>query len=482
MKPNVVLIMVDQMRSDCIGVSGHPIVETPYLDTMAREGYMFSNAYSAAPSCIAARASLLTGLTPASHGRVGYQDKVPWNYEYTLPGELSKSGYHTQCVGKMHVYPTRNLLGFHNVILHDGYMHYCRNNDNAYRAHWNQCDDYLNWLRKEIGSTADIIDSGLDCNSWVARPWPYEERLHPTNWVVTESIDFLRRKDPTKPFFLMMSFVRPHSPLDPPQVYYDQYINQDIPLPPVGNWVNTKDEDKNGLLMNCSEGIINPKALKRARAAYYALITHIDHQIGRFLQALSEYNELNNTIFIFSSDHGDLLGDHNLFRKSLPYNGSASIPFIVYDPGNLLGGERGAVIDKPCEIMDIMPTLLDAAGVDIPDCVEGKSLIPVIKDENHEWRDYIHGEHFRKDPMHYVTNGKEKFIWFSKSGTEQFFDLVADPMELNDLSADPKFEEKINYWRNIMIKELVGREEGYTDGKQLFAGRKSYPTLSHILK
>ncbi len=480
MKPNVVLIMVDQMRGDCLGAAGHPVVETPYLDTMVRKGYMFSNAYSAAPSCIAARASLLTGLTPASHGRVGYKDGVPWRYEHTLPGELSKAGYHTQCVGKMHVHPARSLQGFHNVILHDGYMHYSRNSEKAYSEHWNQCDDYIHWLKKELGSTADIIDSGLECNSWVARPWPYEERLHPTNWVVNESIDFLRRKDPTKPFFLMMSFVRPHSPLDPPQVYYDQYINQDIPAPPIGNWADTKDESKNGRIFNCSSGIVSERALKRARAAYYALITHIDHQIGRFLQAMGEFNELNNTIFIFSSDHGDLLGDHNMFRKSLPYNGCASIPFIVYDPGNLLGGKKGTVIDKPCEIMDIMPTLLDAAGADIPDIVEGKSLLPIIKDQNHKWREYIHGEHFRGDPMHYVTNGKEKFIWFSQSGTEQFFDLTNDPLELEDLSKIPKYSERITHWRNILIKELLGREEGYTDGKQLFAGRNSYPTLSHL--
>lgn len=483
MRPNILLLMVDQMRGDCIGATGHPVVETPHLDMMKRDGVMFENAYCAVPSCIAARASLFTGMTPVSHGRVGYEDMVPWNYEHTLPGELAKSGYHTQCVGKMHVYPERHLLGFHNVILHNGYLHYNRSTRCRSSESWNECDDYLPWLREQLGFKADVIDSGLNCNSWVARPWPYDEYLHPTNWVVHESIDFLRRRDPTKPFFLMSSFVRPHSPLDPPAVYYEQYIDEDIPDPPIGDWAKRDDRDESGLMIDCMEGIIGKRQLKRARAAYYGLITHIDHQIGRLLQALHDHDVLHNTLIVFTSDHGDLLGDHNLFRKSLPYEGSINIPLIIYDPGNMMELGRNRVISEPVELMDIMPTLLDAAGVCIPETVEGSSVLPLIRGEDRAWREYIHGEHsYGKKSNHFIVTGKEKYIWYSQTGREQYFDLENDPEELYDLAKDSRYIKQVEYWRNILIGELEGRGEGYTDGEKLIVGRPIRSCLSHIIE
>ena len=393
MKPNIVLIMVDQMRGDCLGVNGNEFIETPNLDMMATEGYNFENAYTAVPSCIASRAAILTGMSQKSHGRVGYEDGVSWNYKNTIASEFSKAGYHTQCIGKMHVYPERNLCGFHNIMLHDGYLHFARNKEGKAATQIEQCDDYLKWFREKKGHNVDLIDIGLDCNSWVSRPWGYEENLHPTNWVVNESIDFLRRRDPSKPFFLKMSFVRPHSPLDPPKFYFDMYKDEDLPEPLMGDWANKEDEENRGKDINCVKGIINKKALKRAKAAYYGSITHIDHQIGRFLIALSEYGELNNTIFLFVSDHGDMMGDHNWFRKGIPYEGSARVPFFIYDPGNLLKGKKGKVFDEVLELRDIMPTLLDFAHISIPDSVEGLSLKDLIEERDYTWREYIHGEH-----------------------------------------------------------------------------------------
>ncbi|WP_368247124.1 arylsulfatase [Clostridium perfringens] len=480
MKPNIVLIMVDQMRGDCLGVNGNEFIETPNLDMMATEGYNFENAYTAVPSCIASRASILTGMSQKSHGRVGYEDGVSWNYENTIASEFSKAGYHTQCIGKMHVYPERNLCGFHNIMLHDGYLHFARNKEGKASTQIEQCDDYLKWFREKKGHNVDLIDIGLDCNSWVSRPWGYEENLHPTNWVVNESIDFLRRRDPSKPFFLKMSFVRPHSPLDPPKFYFDMYKDEDLPEPSMGEWANKEDEENRGKDINCVKGIINKKALKRAKAAYYGSITHIDHQIGRFLIALSEYGELNNTIFLFVSDHGDMMGDHNWFRKGIPYEGSARVPFFIYDTGNLLKGKKGKVFDEVLELRDIMPTLLDFAHISIPDSVEGLSLKDLIEERNSTWREYIHGEHsFGEDSNHYIVTKKDKFLWFSQRGEEQYFDLEKDPKELTNLINSEEYKERIDYLRKILIRELEGREEGYTDGNKLLKG---YPvsTLKHI--
>lgn len=487
MKPNVLFITVDQMRGDCLSILGHPTVQTPNLDKLAQDGVLFRNAYSATPTCIPARAALLTGMSQRSHGRVGYEEHIPWTYEHTLPGELAKAGYHTQCIGKMHVYPTRSLCGYHNVVLHDGYMHYNRYNDRTVRAeHFNECDDYLNWIRNTEGkSTYDLMDNALDCNaSTVALPWHLEERLHPTNWAVSQSIDFLRRRDPSKPFFLCTSFVRPHPPFDPPQAYFDMYLNEEMPESPVGDWVDLQNAENGSVDPTTGLGKLSKKRLDRAKAAYYALITHLDFQIGRLLNALNEYGVLRNTVVVFTSDHGELLGDHHYFRKSLAYEGSAKVPLIVVDYTGSLGLNRGIKEDKVVELRDIMPTLLDAVGAAIPESVEGASLLPLCRDGSDiPWREYVHGEHaYGALSHHYVTNGLEKYIWYSQSGEEQLFDLASDPSELCNLANDPASLETLQGWRDRLIRELTGREEGYVQDGKLVVGQQPKTVLNHLIK
>lgn len=483
-RPNVVLITVDQMRRDCMGISGNPVVETPNLDSMRWKGFQFTNAYSATPSCIPARAALMTGQSQRRHGRVGYQEGITWDYIHTLAGEFAASGYHTQCVGKMHVHPERNLMGFHNVVLHDGFHLYSRISTVPQGESQAANDDYLHWLKQVKGADTDLNDSGMGCNSWVARPFPYEEKYHPTNWCVSESIDFLRRKDPSKPFFLYASFVRPHSPLDPPQYYFDMYDRrEDIPEAFMGDWTDQEDAAQDGLNVDAKKGIIPKEALHRARAAYYGHITHIDHQIGRLLQAIMDDNLMKNTVVVFTSDHGDMLGDHNLFRKALPYEGSAGIPLLIYDPYNLLKVKQNRKLNCLTELRDIMPTLLDIAGIPTPGCVDGKSLLPVLRGEQEQVREYLHGEHSYRDMSnHFIVTPKDKYIWFSQSGEEQYFDLEHDPNELHNAIFDPNAKERIEYLRRCLIHELDGREEGYTDGGKLIPGQKPLSMLSRRWK
>jgi len=472
-RPNVVFVMCDQFRGDCLGAAGHPVVETPHLDQLAYQGVRFSQAYTAVPSCIAARAGLLTGMSPRSHGRVGYRDGVTWRYEHTLPGEMAKAGYHTQAVGKMHVYPARNLCGFHNVVLHDGYLHFERKAVKNYDL----VDDYMVWLRQKVGSDADLILHGMNANSWVARPWHYDESVHPTTWATTQAIDFLRRRDPTKPFFLFLSYVRPHPPFDPPKVYFDQYITQEFPPVPMGDWA---DREAKMRLVDGPVGFMGERQLHRARAAYYAQITHIDHQIGRLLEYLIEHDVLKNTLFVFTSDHGELLGDHNLFRKALPYNGSARVPLLITPPADW-SCRRGSVVDAVVELRDIMPTILDACGVKIPETVEGMSLLGLCRGEADRWREYIHGEHSAgPQSNHYITDGRVKYVWFSQDGREQFFDLRNDPQELHNLINDPAVQADVERCRKWLIQELQGREEGYTDGKKLIPGRPPKSVLDVV--
>jgi arylsulfatase A-like enzyme len=471
-KPNVVLICADQWRGDCLSAAGHPFVHTPYLDDLSVAGCRFVSAYSAAPSCIPARAALFTGRTQRTHGRVGYQDGVPWNYQRYLAEEFTNNGYQTQAIGKMHVFPERSQCGFQNVILHDGHLHFARKNS---KGCLEIIDDYTPWLREKTGNpNADYFEHGLSCNSFVARPWDKAEELHPTNFVVTQGIDFLRRRDPRKPFFLYLSFHRPHPPLDPPAWALEQYLDMEIPEPPVGGWASLFAEHYS-CRSDLSAGKLRPDVFRRARAAYYASITHIDHQINRFIEYIGDYGLAENTIFCFVSDHGELLGDHNLFRKTLPYEGSAKIPMIFKGPGI----PAGAISSVPSELRDVMPTLLFAAGLPIPDIVEGENLLSAMNGNNEGYKKYIHGEHPTLGQSYqWLTDGKTKYIWMSKTGIEQLFDLENDAQELRDISKSEP--ELLKHWRQILIKELKGREEGFSDGTKLVKNRPVKPTLNHV--
>lgn len=465
-QPNIVFIMTDQMRGDCLGIAGHKDVKTPYLDSLISNGVYFPNAYSSCPSCIAARAAIHTGLSQKNHGRVGYMDGLPWNYEHTLAGEISKAGYYTQCVGKMHVHPLRNLLGFNNIELHDGYLHYYRRPDTKSSENQKIADDYFYYLKQQKGIQYDVTDTGIDCNSYISRPWMYEEELHPTNWVTTRSIDFLRRRDPRKPFFLMSSYLRPHPPFDAPQYYFDMYSNIELEEPCIGDWEDTQRLQQFGRIFNSNTGPIDKELIRQAQIGYYACITHLDHQIGRLIQALIEEQLYDNTIIIFTSDHGEELCDHHTFRKSLPTQGSIHIPFFISGGESALKniGLTASVKNNLFELRDIMPTILNMINQDIPKDIDG---IDITKQD----REYIHGEHSYGDlSNHFIVTKNDKFIWYSQSGKEQYFVLKDDPKEKHDKINDPQYAQRIEYLKNLLIYELNDREEGYTDGEKLIVG------------
>ena len=471
-RKNIVLLMTDQLRGDCMGCAGHPDVKTPYLDTLASKGVRFENAYSACPSCVPARAALHTGLTQESHRRVGYADGIRWEYPHTMAGELTKAGYYTQCVGKMHVDPLRNYLGFCHVELHDGYLHYYRDPEIPYRENQKQADDYFHWLKQEKGIDCDVTDTGLECNSWVARPWIYEEKYHPTNWVTDRSIDFLRRRDPDMPFFLFTSYLRPHPPFDAPQCYFDMYRNKELTPPVVGDWCDEEALRARGRIFDSDTGPLDPELVQEMQIGYYACITHLDHQIGRLIQALVENKLYDDTIILFVSDHGELLGDHHLFRKSRAYQGSSRVPFLV-SGGGFRPEKPGSVKTDVVELRDVMPTVLEAAGVQIPDSVEGISLWNTALKESGtpEVREYLHGEHtLGEASSHWIITRDEKYIWYSQTGEEQYFRIAEDPDELHNLIGSETATERVEALRGLLIQELQDREEGFVREGRLVTG------------
>ena len=477
---NVLLIVCDQFRGDALSFANHPDVKTPYLDSLAADGVFFSHAYSATPSCIPARAALMTGRSQKRHGRVGYLDEVEWRYQHYMAEEFSNSGYQTQCIGKMHVHPPRLTCGFQNLQLHDGYLGCYRSLNIPHWMHQDVSDDYLQDLRNVLGEDADINTSGAECNSWVTHPWIYEERLHPTNWVADKSIRFLKTRDRTRPFFLMSSFVRPHQPLDPPKAYFDMYKDKELRSPASGDWDPQNGAGAAGRISDSIYGCCDAAMRKDAMAGYYAAITHIDHQLGRILTTLKEDGVYDDTIILFTSDHGEMLFDHNLWRKVFPYEGSTHIPFLVHI-GKHIADIVPHTVNGITELRDVMPTLLDLCGLQIPDTVDGCSLKGCILQEAESVRSYLHGEHSFHDKLsnHYIVTQQDKFIWYSETGEEQYFDLSRDPQETYNAILDEEYQSRISELRGILIQTLENREEGFSDGTRLIC-RKAQDILQNV--
>jgi arylsulfatase A-like enzyme len=215
-----------------------------------------------------------------------------------------------------------------------------------------------------------------------------------------------------------------------------------------------------------------------ARAGCYGHMTPIDHQINRFLKVLQEFGLRDRTYVCFVSDHGEMMGDHHPFRKSLPCEGAARVPPILQGPRDS-GIQRGSQNDPVIELRDVMPTLLGCAGLPVPESVEGRSFLPLARGESIAWRPHLHGEHpYAGQSVQWLTNGHEKDVWFSGTGHEQLFDLDEDPQELHDLARDPAAAERVAPWRRRLIEALAGCEEGFTGGERLIVGRPVRPLVT----
>lgn len=468
-KPNVLLIMTDQQRGDALGIEGHPVLETPYLDEIASEGVRFRRAYSASPLCIPARRTILTGAKPASHGVIS--NYHAWLDLETVPESLSREGYQTHLVGKLHLWPWRKLYGFQSADWAD----------RPFKKQLNQPnDDYQDFL---VDNGVTDVDAGQphggSDTGWIGRPFHLPDRLHFTNWCTQRALKFLQRRDTTRPFFLNVSYHQPHGPCTPPAYYFDKYMAKDIPPLPAGEWAKQWAEPKRGLGVSAARVLLEKEPLRAFMAGYYGCIEQIDHQIGLLLRHVPE-----NTIVVFCSDHGELLGQHQWMRKRLPYEGSIRVPMLMRFPRQMRLPQPQQC-SRLVELMDLMPTILDAVGAPIPDTVDGASLMPLIRGRTDGWRTHLHGEcaHTpaiagRETGMQYVLTDTHKYIYYPGAGVEQFFDLGADPLELTDLIDDKGVAELVRRHRALLIGELENRPEGFVrDGELVRLDSRSAPCL-----
>lgn len=439
-KPNILLLTTDQQRFDTINAAGYDFIQTPNLDRLAEEGCMFTNAYSPNPVCIPARHNLITGLTAKHHGFDDNYFEETRNIPYDIPtvGEImSNDGYDTIAIGKMHFQPYRRHNGFNKLYLMDEIPRY------------REDDEYAMYL-KDVGlGHIQSIHGVRHLLYMLPQRSIVPEEHHGTKWVADRTIEYLDNNRGRRPFFIWSGWIAPHPPFNVPDRLADLYKDVDIPAPFESKTPLSQLAQENKNIADYP----NEKYLRRARELYYAGISHVDENIGRILEKLEEIGELDNTLILFTSDHGEMLGDHGTYQKFLPYDGSSKIPFIARYP-NLL--ESGTKRDDFVDLNDILPTFMDVAGAKYPADIElpGGSIFKDTKDRNYQ---YI--EH-NKGSKRWISlrDKRYKYNYYYGGGYEELFDMLEDPQESTNLLFDNKDEEILKI-KDRLRKKLIQYEE-----------------------
>ena len=440
-KKNVLLITVDQWSGNYLGCAGNKEILTPSLDILAKSGIRFSNAISPTPVCIPARRELMTGADAKVHGDRCFNESLPMPQDIpTLAQTFRDNGYQAYCVGKLHIYPQRDRCGFDDVLL---------NEEGRHLGGMRQ-DDYERYVARN-GYAGLENSHGMSNNYYIYRPYPLPEPMHQTYWAAREMCETIIRRDPTKPSFWYLSFAAPHPPITPPQAFLDMYNDIDFCEPPYGEWAKLPPEERPKAYNHYHslyDAFDNKRMTDIAKKGYYASCSYIDNQIRTVLGTLREQGLYNDTIVLFTADHGEMLGQHGLYGKFLMYENSVRIPMILSLPDDMTE-EYGIVDDRIVELRDVFPTLMELCGLDIPESVNGLSMV------GEEKREYTYGELWEDvRATRMIRTNEMKLIYYLEDHITQMFDLTKDPDELHDVSEDPAYSEIKKEFEKKLIENL----------------------------
>jgi arylsulfatase A-like enzyme len=480
-KPNILMIMTDQLRADWLGCMGHPVVKTPNIDALAAQGTKFTNFHVATPVCMPNRGSIFTGRYPSVHGLRHNGLHLPLD-QSTFVEVLRDGGYNTALIGKSHLQPftgmatqkAGKITGNANFpearkdaasyemehpdnYEQDGHFefpkpHYGFDHTDIVTLHGTTCSGhYLQWLREQRPDWAELRDPknqlphNYTCPQAVRTPIP--EDLYSTSYIKMRGVEYLNAQDDKKPFFAFVSFPDPHHPFNPPGKYWDMYSPQDfsVDLPfeahqnPTPALQACKDQLEDGTRFTAAQKLFmaRDQELREAMALSAGMITMIDDAIGELIAALKANGQWDNTIVIFNADHGDYLGAFNLLLKGpIAHHSINRVPCIIRDPAS----DQAVVRDDLCSSLDLGPTLMARAGLDPYNGLHGQDLF------GGNGRETLMIEHEDSSPkpgfkqianVRTLLSATHRLSVYRGEEWGELYDLQADPDETRNLWDDP---------------------------------------------
>ncbi|MCC6617303.1 MAG: sulfatase-like hydrolase/transferase [Anaerolineae bacterium] len=451
-KPNVIFITTDQQRYDTIAANGYPHMITPTLDRMIADGVNVENCFVQNPVCMASRSSIWTGRYPQNHGVTTNGIQLP-KTEVTMAHTFLQNGYHTANIGKLHFVPHKGEGRDHsiNATVYSGYGY---EYNLVSEAPGPYPDDYMSWVEREAPQYIDGVRYRLAQSvgpESLFDLWDFQapEEIHNTAWVATQTREFLLNYRDPRPFFLTVGFFYPHPPLNPPRSYVDMYDPATIPMP---------TQHPSDMARSRNAGV-SDETWRQMRRYYYALVTQIDRHLATILETLQAAGLADNTIVVFLSDHGEMLGDHCETSKGPSnYDEILHVPCIFYAPW-LLPSKRK--VSGLVEAIDVFPTVADLCGVRLERGVKGRSIAAALKGETDETRPDVLAEYKdTRNGIHVKTLRDERYKYFYYGdGREVLYDLADADQEVIDHAAEPEYEPTIQALRKRLLTRLMQAQD-----------------------
>lgn len=429
-RPNLLVFMADQLAPQFLPCHGHGVVKAPAVERLAAEGVVFDAAYTNSPLCAPARFAMMSGRLPsriaAWDNAVEFPAEIP-----TLAHYLAAEGYATCLSGKMHFVGPDQLHGFEQRLTTDVYPA-----DFTWHPEWDRPGERLDWFHN-----MDVVLRAGECVRSMYLDYDDEAIFEAKRWLFEHA-----RADDARPFMLAVSLIQPHDPYLCRPERWALYRDEDVDLPAVPPGAVPEDPHS-ARLRRCygaSDVELDEATVRRARRAYYGAVSDVDARLGELLAALAEAGFADDTVVVFTSDHGDMLGERGMWFKMSFLEHSARVPLIVHAPRTF----RPRRVPHAVSLIDLLPTLVEIARDgrpgDYATPLEGRSLLPHLS--SGDGHDEVTGEYFAEGvtaPMFMLRRGARKLV-HAQGDPPQYFDLAADPHELRDLAADPAHRERVD--------------------------------------
>jgi choline-sulfatase len=454
LKPNILVIMVDQLAAPALPIYGHKIVQAPNISKFAKTAAVFKNAYCNFPICAPSRYSMLSGMLPNKIKAFDNASEFPASIP-TIAHYLTLGGYETSLVGKMHFVGPDQLHGFEDRLVTD-----------IYPADFAWVPEWKNGPRNApTGISMRAVTEAGRCER--SLQIDYDEEV---DFFANQKIYDLARRVDGKPFFMVASFTHPHSPYTALQEYWDLYRHEEIDMPSVGPIPFDKlDVHSQWLYFSHSRDRFNvtDDHVRNARHAYYAMISYVDNKVGKLLRSLEKTGLEKNTIIIFTGDHGEMMGERGMWFKQTFFEWSSKIPLVISTPEMRVSNTHIG-IDEVVSLVDLFPTILEFSGQDIDTVVnqlDGESLLSLISGDFANWKNLAISEYTDMGvcaPCRMVRLNNFKYI-YTHGHSAQLYDLKIDPLELNNLSGNLEYKDiesnlkvlTLNNWDPVKLERDI---------------------------